>query len=339
MWKSITVTICILTVSSVLTAESRTVHIQRDRIVPKGYTIQQPLVKRYTLDDGVLHIYSRGFKQGDACYVELTPRGKTVYESVAMELLFIRDGSEDSCFVRLKKTPWGYGGFFPIHPETVPGKQILWITYGSGGKSGEKRFPFSIGKQSFETSENVLAFKHYNTGKPMSEKTRAFIQRCSEKKKKVFSRVSVPSVDNKMAHPRGMHFVTSSFWKTRRYVRYRQDNGIKVRLEDSVKIHRGLDLRGKRGTPVYAMARGEVVLAEKMYYEGNLLILDHGDGIFSYYMHLDSFEANVGDTVDAGTLIARVGSSGRSTAPHLHVSVVMCGVQVDPLSMLSLPVR
>jgi murein DD-endopeptidase MepM/ murein hydrolase activator NlpD len=146
-------------------------------------------------------------------------------------------------------------------------------------------------------------------------------------------------LSRKLSHPRGMHYITSSFWKTRKYVRYKTEDGKKIRLKDQVKIHRGLDLRGKSETPVYAMGRGKVVLADKLYYEGNLLIIDHGNAVFTYYMHLHSIIVKPGDIVEAGQIVARVGSSGMSTASHLHVSLVMKGIQVDPLTLLSLPVK
>jgi murein DD-endopeptidase MepM/ murein hydrolase activator NlpD len=116
-------------------------------------------------------------------------------------------------------------------------------------------------------------------------------------------------------------------------------NGKKVRGKNRIRVHRGLDLRGVKGTPVYALADGEVVLAEELFYEGNFVLVDHGNRIFSYYMHLDSLDVKKGDRVKAGQLLARVGSTGVSTASHLHVSFIIRGIQVDPLSILPLPFR
>ena len=79
--------------------------------------------------------------------------------------------------------------------------------------------------------------------------------------------------------------------------------------------------------------------AEKLYFEGNMVIVDHGNRIFSYYMHMSEIRVNPGDLVEAGQVVGLVGSTGMSTAAHLHVSVVINGVQADPLSFLARPYR
>jgi murein DD-endopeptidase MepM/ murein hydrolase activator NlpD len=103
-------------------------------------------------------------------------------------------------------------------------------------------------------------------------------------------------------------------------------------------IHRGLDLKGDVGAPVYAMADGEVVLAHTMFYEGKMVVVDHGNQIFSYYQHLDSISVKTGDIVKAGDTVGGVGATGMVTGPHLHVAFVIHGVHIDPLSILSLPI-
>jgi murein DD-endopeptidase MepM/ murein hydrolase activator NlpD len=87
------------------------------------------------------------------------------------------------------------------------------------------------------------------------------------------------------------------------------------------------------------MAAGKVVLSQPMHYQGNFVIIDHGQKKYSYYMHLHKLLSEEGDMVKAGEQIGEVGSTGGSTAPHLHVSFLINNVHVDPLSLLSLPVR
>jgi murein DD-endopeptidase MepM/ murein hydrolase activator NlpD len=123
------------------------------------------------------------------------------------------------------------------------------------------------------------------------------------------------------------------------YENYEMKNGKRIILPSSNKIHRGLDLRGPRGEPILALADGEVILAEKMYYEGNFTVIDHGNRVMSYYMHQDSIRVKVGQIVHAGDTIGTVGNTGQSTAAHLHLSLVIDGTQVDPLSILPLPIR
>ncbi len=158
-------------------------------------------------------------------------------------------------------------------------------------------------------------------------------------KREAFRRNSEDQIGEAFAHPRDLHKITSTFWAKRTILRYKWKNGKKIRLKNRVKVHRGLDLRGKKGESVYALADGVVALSKLMFYEGNFIILDHGNKIFSYYMHLDKRLIKNGDHVRAGQKIALVGSTGVSTAAHLHVSFMIRGVQVHPLSILPLPVR
>ncbi|MFZ2587712.1 MAG: M23 family metallopeptidase [Alphaproteobacteria bacterium] len=94
--------------------------------------------------------------------------------------------------------------------------------------------------------------------------------------------------------------------------------------------HKGHDLAARTGTPVYAPADGIVRLARSTFMSGNLVILDHGSYITSLYAHLDSMAVNVGDTVKQGDMVGRVGTTGRSTGPHLHWGMNWKSVAIDP---------
>jgi murein DD-endopeptidase MepM/ murein hydrolase activator NlpD len=106
--------------------------------------------------------------------------------------------------------------------------------------------------------------------------------------------------------------------------------------EKFASVHRGMDIRGKEGEQVRASNSGKVVLSEELFYGGNTLVLDHGQGIFSIYMHLSGFNVKSGDIVSKGDAIGLVGSSGRSTGPHLHFGVKVAGINVDPSSLMKL---
>jgi len=99
--------------------------------------------------------------------------------------------------------------------------------------------------------------------------------------------------------------------------------------------HKGLDLKGTEGTAVRSMNRGRVVLAQELYYGGLTVIVDHGAGIYSYYMHLSKVAAAIGDTVAKGQVVGSVGRSGRATGPHLHFGVKIAGANVDPLALVN----
>jgi len=98
--------------------------------------------------------------------------------------------------------------------------------------------------------------------------------------------------------------------------------------------HGGVDLRGHTGTPVYAPADGIVVLAEPLTVRGNALMLDHGWGVLTGYWHLSTIEVDVGQRVQQGDLIARIGSTGLSTGSHLHWEMWVGGVTVNPMEWL-----
>jgi murein DD-endopeptidase MepM/ murein hydrolase activator NlpD len=98
--------------------------------------------------------------------------------------------------------------------------------------------------------------------------------------------------------------------------------------------HSGTDFRSAAGTPVRAMSSGRVALDEELFYTGKTVVLDHGEGLFSLYAHLASISVKPGQKVEAGETIGRVGSSGRSTGPHLHLTVRLLGERVDPISFL-----
>jgi murein DD-endopeptidase MepM/ murein hydrolase activator NlpD len=100
--------------------------------------------------------------------------------------------------------------------------------------------------------------------------------------------------------------------------------------------HLGLDIRGRRGTPVYAPAAGRVALLGDFFYQGNAVYLDHGLGLVTAYFHLSAVDVRQGDLVEPGQLLGRVGTTGRSTAPHLHWSAYVSGQNVDPASLIGL---
>lgn len=101
-------------------------------------------------------------------------------------------------------------------------------------------------------------------------------------------------------------------------------------------VHRGTDFRAPTGTPVHASNGGEVVLARELYYEGNCVVINHGLGFMTIYMHLSKFEVKEGERVEKGQVVALSGGTGRVTGPHLHLAVRWSGEYLDPLKLLAL---
>jgi hypothetical protein len=100
--------------------------------------------------------------------------------------------------------------------------------------------------------------------------------------------------------------------------------------------HYGLDLAAARGAPVTACNDGRVLLVRDAYMSGNTVVIWHGAGIMSVYMHLDRADVKAGQEVRRGQRIGQVGSTGRSTGPHLHWGVKVNGLYVDPESLLAI---
>jgi murein DD-endopeptidase MepM/ murein hydrolase activator NlpD len=95
-------------------------------------------------------------------------------------------------------------------------------------------------------------------------------------------------------------------------------------------IHTGLDLRGDLGEPVRATATGKVTIAGRQGGYGNMVEISHGNGLVTRFGHLSEISVKVGQVVRIGEMVGRIGSTGRSTGPHLHYEVRVAGYAVDP---------
>jgi murein DD-endopeptidase MepM/ murein hydrolase activator NlpD len=100
--------------------------------------------------------------------------------------------------------------------------------------------------------------------------------------------------------------------------------------------HQGLDFRVPSGTSVAAVNRGRVILAQPLFFEGNCVVIDHGQGLLTLYLHLSKFSVKEGDEVKKGQEIGRSGGTGRATGPHLHLALRWQGVYLNPQVLLKL---
>jgi len=97
-----------------------------------------------------------------------------------------------------------------------------------------------------------------------------------------------------------------------------------------VGFHKGVDLRAKKGTPVLAANSGTVVMASHFKAHGNMVLINHGQGVMTIYLHMQSIKVKLKEKVHKGQEIGKVGATGLATAPHVHYQVFVHGVPVDP---------
>ena len=100
--------------------------------------------------------------------------------------------------------------------------------------------------------------------------------------------------------------------------------------------HQGLDFRVPAGTPVAAVNSGTVLLARPLFFEGNCVVLDHGQGLLTLYLHFSEIRVKEGDRVAKGQQIGLSGGTGRATGPHLHLAVRWQGVYLNPAGLIAL---
>jgi len=106
--------------------------------------------------------------------------------------------------------------------------------------------------------------------------------------------------------------------------------------EEMTSTHRGTDFEVKEGSPVLVSNSGTVMLAKQLFYEGQCVIVDHGERFFTIYMHLSKIDVHVGQRLKKGTQLGLSGATGRVTGPHLHMGVRWHGAYLDPVELLTL---
>lgn len=98
--------------------------------------------------------------------------------------------------------------------------------------------------------------------------------------------------------------------------------------------HSGVDLRAAKGTPVYSIHEGKVILVVEHFFSGRSVVIDHGGAIQSMYFHLEESKVQEGQEVRKGQIIGLVGATGRATGPHLHFGMRVNGARVDPMQFI-----
>src|SRR5579859_7769019 len=212
-------------------------------------------------------------------------------------------------------------GFAGVSLETKPGTYTLRVEGESaGGKEVTMSYLVRVSAAHYPTSTLKVAPGFVEPPK----ETLPRIEEDQAVKKKVFSTTAPETLWSGRFEPPAEAEVSGVFGSARVF------NGAKK------SQHTGLDFRVTTGTPVVASNSGIVILARPLYFEGNCVMIDHGQGLLTMYLHLSEFKVKEGDTVKKGQLLGLSGGTGRATAPHLHFAVRWHGEYLDPRTLLEL---
>lgn len=230
--------------------------------------------------------------------------------------------------VRIPKTVGWNGKAYPLIAAMDNGASLLLgvdleekgtslpltVLFDEGGLPLALEIVVAVSPRSFPTQKLSLPEKMAS----FDDETLVRIRREADELKDIFSRPPEPPRYRLPFVPPVAGFVSKNFG-SRRII-----NG------EPRAPHTGVDVTLPEGTPVVSVTDGVVVSSGEQFFGGQSVVVDHGGGLFSIYMHLSSRSVAVGDTVAQGQKIGTVGSTGRATGPHLHFSVRIVGSRVDP---------
>lgn len=210
---------------------------------------------------------------------------------------------------------------FPVPLDHKAGKQILsWRADLGGGKKAAGEAVVTVVRRNYPVQKLTVEPK-YVTPDP------ALKERIAREREIMNAALSTLSPDRRWSLPmqRPVPGKVTSLYGLRRVFNGQPRNP-----------HRGVDFRAPAGDPIKSVAAGTVVLTGDFYYSGKFVAVDHGLGVVSVSMHMSEIIARQGQEVSAGDVIGLVGSTGRSTGPHLHLSMSVLGQSVDALPLLAM---
>jgi len=206
--------------------------------------------------------------------------------------------------------------------ETKPGRYPLKVeAVTTAGKHVHFEQELLVGREKYPAIELKVS-KQYTEPNPEQQTE---IKQAQDIKHEAFNKIT-PEREWSGMFAAPVNAASSDIFGTRRVF-----NGV------TKSVHQGLDYRVGPGTPVMAINSGTVLLARFLYFEGNCVVIDHGQGLLSLYLHLSELKVKEGQHVDRGEEVGLSGATGRATGPHLHLAVRWQGVYVNPAVLLRLP--
>ncbi|HMW05485.1 MAG TPA: M23 family metallopeptidase [Leptospiraceae bacterium] len=272
----------------------------------------------------VVRIRARKFRQGELMFVRLQSNNPniTIAQLQKYNLFWLKKKVE--MFVLNNE----YMGFIPIHPELQAGTYELEIKTEEVADT-YKVCPVEIEATKFKetnVAETLKLPKRFAPKKGGDPAALKFIMDCERLKKTAYQSYSQPMFSQNFHLPAKIKKITSNFYARRNY------------FTKKGKPHGGIDIRGASGDPIHAIQDGKVVISRPMYFEGIFTVIDHGSKIFSLYMHQSETLVKEGDSVKRGQQIGKIGSTGMSTGPHLHLGLRVDNTLVNPMSIIQLKI-
>jgi murein DD-endopeptidase MepM/ murein hydrolase activator NlpD len=263
-----------------------------------------------------LDVFPKGVKQGDVNLVKVTGPSalKSIHGEFQGKRFSLDPGEKQGTFEAL----------IGVDLDSKPGKYELKVgATGGDGKAYSKSLQLRVEKAGFAVQKLSLPKSQVD----LDPKTLERVNQESKRVRNLFQGVREEKLW-KGPFSRPLGGVVSGAFGVRRIINGQTKNP-----------HAGIDLQAEAGAPVAACNSGIVALVDELFFSGKTVILDHGWGLYSMYFHLSEAGVSAGDQLRTGDTLGRVGSTGRSTGPHLHWGMIIRGARVDPFSFLRLAER
>jgi len=265
-----------------------------------------------TADLPRLDVTPKTVRQGDCVFVVVQP-GQVAPAAGECKWLGTR--------YPLFAVPSGYRAILPVPPDTAAGiRFVVVVLTDPAGETRQTELPLTVVKRQFAVQKLRMTQKA----------TRLYTDPAAAQEGKTIHAALTQISDEQL-----WHGAFAWPYKGRVSTDFGAARSINGRIDYR---HNGLDIAAPAGAPVYAPAGGMVKLVRQDYkLHGKTVVIDHGQGVSSLYLHLSQIAVKEGQGVAEGDLIGSVGSTGAATGPHLHWGVYIAGQAVDPRFWINLP--